>query len=127
MLQGDIGFEAVLREIGMNLEFSNGSMMSSSTKLKLQGGNFDFNPFRTPSHNGRCRTTLKGPTHIYGIAHTRKQETDRVHAMATELRKLGQRVDETEDSLRIVPDLDALKLEQSKNLKLKPTVITELP
>ena len=62
---------------------------------------------------------LKGPTHIYGIAHTRKQETDRVHAMATELRKLGQRVDETEDSLRIVPDLDALKVRAVKKPEIE--------
>lgn len=46
---------------------------------------------------------LDGPTRITGIAHTRKQETDRVAGMARELRKLGQQVQETEDSLTIVP------------------------
>jgi 3-phosphoshikimate 1-carboxyvinyltransferase len=46
---------------------------------------------------------LTGPTRITGIAHTRKQETDRVGNMAKELRKLGQEVEETEDSLTIHP------------------------
>jgi 3-phosphoshikimate 1-carboxyvinyltransferase len=46
---------------------------------------------------------LAGPTRITGIAHTRKQETDRVAGMARELTKLGQRVIETEDSLEIHP------------------------
>ncbi len=46
---------------------------------------------------------LTGPTRITGIAHTRKQETDRVAGMARELRKLGQRVDETEDALTVTP------------------------
>ena len=46
---------------------------------------------------------LNGPTKISGIAHTRKQETDRVAGMANELRKLGQHVIETEDSLEIHP------------------------
>ena len=46
---------------------------------------------------------LPGPTRITGIAHTRKQETDRVAGMACELRKLGQEVVETEDSLTITP------------------------
>lgn len=46
---------------------------------------------------------LKGPTHISGIAHTRKQETDRVSGMARELRRLGQDVIETEDTLTITP------------------------
>ncbi len=46
---------------------------------------------------------LDGPTKIAGIAHTRKQETDRVSGMARELTRLGQHVVETEDSLEIHP------------------------
>jgi 3-phosphoshikimate 1-carboxyvinyltransferase len=46
---------------------------------------------------------LKGPTRITGIAHTRKQETDRVTGMATELKRIGQKLIETEDSLEIHP------------------------
>lgn len=46
---------------------------------------------------------LDGPTKITGIAHTRKQETDRVAGMARELNKLGQHVIETEDALEIHP------------------------
>ena len=46
---------------------------------------------------------LDGPTKINGIAHTRKQETDRVAGAARELKKLGQHVVETDDSLEIHP------------------------
>jgi 3-phosphoshikimate 1-carboxyvinyltransferase len=46
---------------------------------------------------------LSGPTRFTGIAHTRKQETDRVAGMARELQKLGQHVIEAEDSLEIHP------------------------
>jgi 3-phosphoshikimate 1-carboxyvinyltransferase len=46
---------------------------------------------------------LDGPTRISGIAHTRKQETDRVAGMARELRKLGQEVVEEDDSLTVTP------------------------
>lgn len=52
---------------------------------------------------------LPHPIRIHGIAHTRRQETDRIHAMATELRKLGQQVVEQDDSLTIFPDLSALR------------------
>jgi 3-phosphoshikimate 1-carboxyvinyltransferase len=45
----------------------------------------------------------EGTTKITGIAHTRKQETDRVAGMACELKKLGQHVIETRDSLEIHP------------------------
>lgn len=46
---------------------------------------------------------LPHPVRITGIAHTRKQETDRVAGMARELTRLGQRVIETEDTLEIHP------------------------
>jgi len=46
---------------------------------------------------------LAGPTRITGIAHTRRQETDRVAGMARELQRLGQHVVETEDALEIHP------------------------
>ena len=48
---------------------------------------------------------LSGKTTITGVAHSRKQETDRVAGMVRELRKLGQDVDEHEDGagLTITP------------------------
>ncbi|MCD8482819.1 MAG: 3-phosphoshikimate 1-carboxyvinyltransferase [Verrucomicrobia bacterium] len=52
---------------------------------------------------------LPEPICIHGIAHTRKQETDRIRAMANELQKLGQTVQEQDDSLTIFPDFQALK------------------
>jgi 3-phosphoshikimate 1-carboxyvinyltransferase len=45
----------------------------------------------------------KGPTTILNVGHTRHQETDRISAVATELRRLGVQVEEGPDSLRITP------------------------
>ena len=45
----------------------------------------------------------EGPTTITGVAHIRHKETDRLRAVATELRKLGAEVEERDDGLRIVP------------------------
>jgi len=45
----------------------------------------------------------EGPTTIRGIAHVRLKETERIDAMATELRRLGQGVEEFPDGLRITP------------------------
>jgi 3-phosphoshikimate 1-carboxyvinyltransferase len=45
----------------------------------------------------------EGPTTIRGIAHVRLKETERITAMATELRRLGQGVEEFPDGLRITP------------------------
>jgi 3-phosphoshikimate 1-carboxyvinyltransferase len=45
----------------------------------------------------------EGPTSIRGVAHIRHKETDRIHALAVELRKLGAEVEEQADGLRITP------------------------
>jgi 3-phosphoshikimate 1-carboxyvinyltransferase len=43
------------------------------------------------------------PSHLRGVAHIRGHETDRLHALATELNGLGGHVTETEDGLTIRP------------------------
>ena len=47
-----------------------------------------------------CAST---PTEIVGIGHTRRQESDRVAAVAAGLRAVGTEVTEYADGLRIVP------------------------
>ncbi len=44
-----------------------------------------------------------GPTIIKNVAHIRHKETDRIAAVATELRKLGADVTEQSDGLTIIP------------------------
>src|SRR5439155_24827008 len=45
----------------------------------------------------------RGPTTLTGIASWRVKETDRIAAMATELAKLGAKVDTADDRMTIVP------------------------
>jgi 3-phosphoshikimate 1-carboxyvinyltransferase len=45
----------------------------------------------------------KTPTTIRNVAHVRHKETDRLQALATELRKVGPRVEEFADGLTIIP------------------------
>ena len=61
---------------------------------------------------------LSGPLEIYGIEHTRKQETDRVAAMARELVRLGQDVTEKSDRLIIRPNLNKLKMLAKSNVEV---------
>jgi 3-phosphoshikimate 1-carboxyvinyltransferase len=44
-----------------------------------------------------------GPTTITGVPHIRHKETDRLSAVATELRKFGAQVEEFADGLTITP------------------------
>jgi 3-phosphoshikimate 1-carboxyvinyltransferase len=109
MLQGDSAYLEILKQIGVQISKTKcgieSSMMSSAN-----GGTFDFNDISdTFLSLAAVSPLLSSPLIINGISHTRKQETDRVSAMASELRKLGQSVDETEDQLHIIPNLDRLK------------------
>ena len=45
----------------------------------------------------------EGPVRIRNIEHSRWQETDRVAAMATELRRLGVEVEEHRDGIAVTP------------------------
>ncbi|MBC7291590.1 MAG: 3-phosphoshikimate 1-carboxyvinyltransferase [Actinotalea sp.] len=48
-------------------------------------------------------TLADSPTRLRGIAHIRGHETDRLHALATEITRLGGRVEQTSDGLVITP------------------------
>ena len=52
---------------------------------------------------GAVACFAEGPTTIRNIAHIRHKETDRIAALATELRKLGAEVDERPDGMTITP------------------------
>lgn len=56
----------------------------------------------TPALAGLC-ALAESPSHLYGIAHIRGHETDRLTALATELTRLGSVVEETDDGLKIQP------------------------
>ena len=106
-LQGDVGFAQVLGQAGIAVTVTEdpaGAEAWIVTGARRRGVQADFNAFSdTFLTLAAIAPLLDGPTKITGIAHTRKQETDRVAGMARELRKLGQDVVETEDSLTITP------------------------
>jgi len=105
-LQGDALFAGILRSLGCDLTETKSGIQIASARdgPGLSGITHDFfqisDTFMTLA---AIAPLLRGPTTITGIGHTRKQETDRVSAVATELRKLGQEVVESEDALTIHP------------------------
>jgi 3-phosphoshikimate 1-carboxyvinyltransferase len=104
-LQGDVRFLEVLAKCGaVVLGSTDGISVSFAPFGRRRGVSHDFSGFSdTFLTLAAIAPILDGPTKILGIAHTRKQETDRVSGMAGELRRLGQEVIETEDSLEIRP------------------------
>ena len=106
-LQGDTAFQPVLEALGLNispLADASGLEVSAAAGARRPGVTQDFREFSdTFLTLAAIAPLLHGPTRITGIAHTRKQETDRVAGMARELRRLGQEVAEEEAALTITP------------------------
>ena len=108
-LQGDIRFTDVLESLGCTLGSAGpagGDLRASATQL-ADGEclEVDFQPISDTFLTLAALAPILGRRVVLrGIAHTRHQETDRVAAMACELRRLGQQVQEDEDALTIEPD-----------------------
>lgn len=102
-LQGDVRFADVLTRAGLRRE-GPGRFRGGPLSVGSGGLDEDFREFSdTFLTLAALAPLLPEPTRIRGIAHTRRQETDRVAGMARELRRLGQHVVETEDALEIHP------------------------
>jgi 3-phosphoshikimate 1-carboxyvinyltransferase len=99
-LQGDVAFLRLLARHG-HLRLDGPRVAGGAQRAGIAA---DFNDFSdTFLTLAAIAPLLDGPTRITGIAHTRRQETDRVAGMARELQRLGQHVVEAEDSLEIQP------------------------
>jgi len=101
-VQGDVAFADVLEKMGAKVEW--GDDFVSVTKGELNAVDMDFN--HIPDAAMTIATTAlfaKGTTTLRNIYNWRVKETDRLFAMATELRKVGAEVEEGEDYLKITP------------------------
>ena len=104
-LQGDTAFVPVLERVGLRVASgAQGLSAQFERPAARRALAQDFSTFSdTFLTLAALAPLLDGPTRISGIAHTRKQETDRVAGMARELTRLGQRVVESDDALEIHP------------------------
>jgi 3-phosphoshikimate 1-carboxyvinyltransferase len=103
-MQGDIAFVEAARAMGASIDASPGQLVVRRGRLPLLPISLDCN------HMPDAAMTLaalalfaEGTSRLENIASWRVKETDRLAAMATELRKLGAVVDEGSDFLEITP------------------------
>ena len=103
-IQGDVRFAEALGQMGAVIESGPNWMEARAPEDGLRGIELDCN--HIPDAAMTLATTAlfaKGATTLRNIASWRVKETDRVAAMATELRKLGAEVEEGEDFIRVTP------------------------
>lgn len=101
-VQGDKAFAEVLGKMGAKVTY--GPTWVEVSKGELNGVDLDLNAI--PDAAMTIATTAlfaKGPTAIRNVYNWRVKETDRLAAMATELRKVGAEVVEGEDFIEITP------------------------
>ncbi|WP_127958292.1 3-phosphoshikimate 1-carboxyvinyltransferase [Serratia microhaemolytica] len=101
-VQGDIKFADVLAKMGANIHW--GEDYIACSRGELHGIDMDMN--HIPDAAMTIATTAlfaQGTTTIRNIYNWRVKETDRLAAMATELRKVGAEVEEGQDYIHIVP------------------------
>ncbi len=101
-IQGDIQFAYALEKMGAEIEW--GDDYVTARKGELKAVDLDFN--HIPDAAMTIATTAlfaQGTTAIRNVYNWRVKETDRLFAMATELRKVGAEVEEGEDYIIITP------------------------
>ena len=101
-VQGDIRFADVLEKMGAEIEWGDDYIACRHGSLK--GIDMDMN--HIPDAAMTIATTAlfaQGTTRMTNIYNWRVKETDRLAAMATELRKVGAVVEEGHDYIKITP------------------------
>lgn len=101
-MQGDIRFADVLEQMGAVIEW--GDDYISCTRGDLNAIDLDMNHIPDAAMTiATAALFAKGTTVMRNIYNWRVKETDRLAAMATELRKVGAEVEEGHDYIRVTP------------------------
>lgn len=105
-IQGDIAFADALRTLGATITSGPGWLEASGNGV-VRAFDADFNHIPDAAMTlAVCALRADGPCRLRNIGSWRVKETDRIHAMATELRKVGATVEAGEDWLRITPPVN---------------------
>ena len=107
-VQGDVHFTRVLAAMGASIAFGD-DWCEASGAPPLQPFDLDMNLIPDAAMTSAVLALFAtGPCTLRNIGSWRVKETDRIAAMATELRKFGAVVEEGPDWLRVTPPRDFL-------------------
>jgi 3-phosphoshikimate 1-carboxyvinyltransferase len=102
-IQGDVRFVEALQKMGATVTMGDNWIEAQSNGV-LKAIDADFNHIPDAAMTiAVAALYADGPSMLRNIGSWRVKETDRIAAMATELRKLGATVEEGADYLRVTP------------------------
>jgi 3-phosphoshikimate 1-carboxyvinyltransferase len=102
-VQGDLGFLQILQQMGARIEWHNDSVEVIGSG-RLEGVEVAMNAMPdVVATLAAIAPFASSPTRIRNVAFIRHHESDRIHALATELARLGASVRELDDGLEILP------------------------
>lgn len=102
-VQGDIAFLEVLERMGAQVAWNKDNIVVSGTGT-LTGVDLAMNSMPDMVATlAALAPFAASPTRIRGVAFIRHHESDRIHALAAGLRRIGAEVEEFEDGLAITP------------------------
>lgn len=102
-IQGDVRFVDILERMGANVVYGDNFIeVSSGGQLKHIDEDFNLIPDAAMTV-AMLAAYADGPSVLRNIGSWRVKETDRIEAMATELRKIGAKVETGEDWLKVIP------------------------
>ncbi|MGE0874330.1 MAG: 3-phosphoshikimate 1-carboxyvinyltransferase [Burkholderiales bacterium] len=102
-VQGDVAFAQVLEAMGARVSCGD-NWIEASGERPLRAIDLDLNHIPDAAMTAAVAALYAdGPSTLRNIGSWRVKETDRIAAMATELRKLGAGVDAGEDWIRVSP------------------------
>lgn len=101
-VQGDVAFAEVLEKMGAELRYGDDWIEAGGRADRLRAIDYDCTQIPDAAMTAAVLGCFaQGRTRLTGIGSWRVKETDRIAAMATELRKLGARVEEGPDWLAV--------------------------
>lgn len=107
-IQGDVAFVQTLQAMGARIDTgpdwleSRGASVAAGEKLRAFDADFNLIPDAAMTA-AVLALYADGPCRLRNIGSWRVKETDRIHAMHTELAKLGARVESGPDWLQVTP------------------------
>jgi len=103
-IQGDIRFVDEIAKMGAQIEYADNAVIVKAANQPLKALDLDCNHIPDAAMTLAVMALFaEGTTTLRNIASWRVKETDRISAMATELRKVGAQVEEGADFIRITP------------------------